>query len=197
MKKYNRERRATYNAHVRKINTHDTCDGHDTHDTYKQVHVHMRYDGQKRTVYTPTLFKRTSTARIQKRKHVDIPNAINDIFPDINAPDNAHIYTGTAPYKQFIPQETHYTRPIDADEEHIHTSTKRAKCVIYNRKDEIIYCGIFNRTRTIDYATHEAHTTLHRADRSIEVYPYIPTTDTIYGMDIKEVYKYDVEFYHI
>ena len=197
MKKYNRDKRATYNAHARKINTHDSYDAHDAHDRYNRIHIDIRYDGQARTTYTQPILRSTHSAkRAQVQKYVGIPNAVNDIFPEINAPHNAHIYRGTAPYKRFIAQETDYTRPIDMDD-YTHTNTKRVKCVIFNAQDKMIYYGVFTRTRAVNYRTHETHITLHRADRSIEVRAYIPTTDKIHGVDIKEIYRHGIELYHI
>ena len=194
MKKYNRDKRAKYNACINKNKyTYDTCNGHDTHKSMN-IKIHVRYDGHAQTIYIPIIYGKTRNNKA--RTYVGMHNIIRDIFPSIDKPHTQHIYRATAPYHTFIPQETDYTRPIDTDD-HTYKDMKRVKCIIYNRQDEIIHYGIFTRLITLNYITHETHITLHRADRQIEVHEYIPRTDTIHGITIKEIRAHDVEIYHI
>ena len=122
-------------------------------------------------------------------------NAINDIFPDINAPHTQHIYMPTGTYKKFIvqPADIPRTRP-EADTHSRYTDTKRTKCMIYNAQGKFIYAGIFRRT--IDIDGDELRITLHRADRQVQVYPYVPI-DGKCGYTVEELRKHGIEFYHI
>lgn len=192
MKKYNREKRGTYNARINKnIHTGETCE---KRNRIKHIHIHIHYDGYDRIEYIPIIYRKTRNNKAHI--YVGMTNIIRDIFPSIDAPHTQHTHRAISPYHRYIPQETNYTRPIDIDS-HIYEDMKRVKCIIYNRNDEIIYYGIFTRFKTLNYITHEAHTTLHRADRQIEVYPYIPRTDTIHGIKINEIKAHDVEIYCI
>ena len=93
MKKYNRDKRARYNAHIKKINTHDTCDAH---DRYNRIHIHVRYDRYNHTEYIPIIYGKTRDTHAQT--YVNITNLVNDIFPEINEPHTAHIYNSKNTY---------------------------------------------------------------------------------------------------
>lgn len=190
MKKYNRDKRAKYNARMKNINTHDTFN---THDKYKRIHINVHYDRYNHTEYIPIIYKKTRNNKAQT--YVNITNAINDIFPEINEPHTKHIYRANAPYRKFIPQEINYTRQKCEEETRTIYRRERVKCIIYNNEHKMIHYGIFIRTISINgkEITYE----LHRANRHIEVKPFIPFTQTINGVGIKEIWRHNVEIYHI
>ena len=194
MKKYNRDRRGAYNAQTRHIHINDECGDAYNHATRIRVHIKPRYDGYKQTIYTRDIW-RTRDTRTQQ--YINMLNTINDIFPDINAPHNRHLYRGTAPYRKFIPPRTDISPPETQTTPVPTTDTKRVKCIIYDRHDNIIYMGIFRRTREIDTLNQRVHTYLHRGDRQIEVKFYVPDGQQIYGMPTSEIYAHGVEIYHI
>ena len=191
MQRYNKDKRAIYKTRIykKRIYKREACKAANT--------SRVRYDGYNRIEYMPIIYGKTRSNKQQS--YVNMTNAINEIFPEINAPHNAHIYRGTAPYRKFIvsPPEIPRTAPENMMSEHvrIHKNTKRAKCIIYNDEDKIIYIGIIRRT----IETDEKHIkiTLHRADRNIQVQPYIPRTDKIHGVTLNEIYRHNVEIYHI
>lgn len=199
MKKYNREKRATYKQHTRNIKIYDSCDEYDGRNNTQHIHIHIRYDGYKRIKYDKGIFTRKTQSKAQR--YVNITNAINDIFPEINAPHNAHTYRANCEYHTFIPQATDYTAPEDLNNIHsTYEDTRTAKCVIFNTQDEIIHYGWIRRTIHIDrYGKHHAdvNITLHKGDRDFKVHTYIPRTDTIKGISIQELRKNNVELYHI
>lgn len=192
MQRYNRDKRATYNARNRKINTHDTCDGHDTHKRMK-IKIHVRYDGYDKSIYIPIIYGKTRNTHAQR--YVGMHNIIRDIFPEIDAPHTQHIYRATCEYHKYIPQETYYTRPRYEEETHTIYKRERVKCIIYNNEQEIIHYGIFIRTMEIN--GKDITYKLHRSDRYIEVKPFIPFTQTINGVDIHEIWRNNVEIYRI
>lgn len=191
MKRYNRDKRAIYKQRTRNTQTHDTCDGR---DRAKRIHIKVRYANYNRIEYIPVIYRRTRNNKEQT--YVNIVNTINDIFPQINAPHTRHIYRANAEYKKFIPPHTDYTAPEHMMDEYTRSYTRieRVKCIIYNN-DEMIHAGVFKRTITTD--GEHIQITLHRANRSIEVRPYIPHADTIHGVTIREIYEHDVEIYKI
>lgn len=203
MKKYNTRKRATYNqASTQKTHTlnatHNTQKARKTH---KDIHISIRYDGYARTKYDNGILHDRHASKDQI--YTNITNAVNDTFPEINAPRNAHTHRALSPYKSVILTEPDipYTPPSELNK---HTSeyesTARKKCVIFNTHDEIIYMGVFTRTIHITRIgkTHGTATiTLYRNDRSIQVYPYIPRTNNIHGMTLKDIREHDVELYHI
>jgi len=195
MIKYNRRKRGTYNARTRRIHINDAYS--DTHRA-QRIHIHIapHYDGYNRTEYARTIYNKTRDN--SARTYVNITNTINDIFPQINAPHNAHTHRATAPYHKHIPQATDISPPDPDTQEHtIYRDTRRVKCIIFNAHNEMIHYGIFSRTRTVNLTTRTATYTLHRNKRSIEVQPYIPTTTHIHGISIQEIRAHGVEFYHI
>ena len=207
MKKYNTRKRATYNqASTQKTHTlNATHNTQKTRKTHKDIHISIRYDGYARTKYDNGILHDRHTSKEQT--YTNITNALNDTFPEINAPHNAHTHRAIAPYKRVILTEPDipYTAPSDlqSDPTNIHTeyeNTARKKCVIFNTHDEIIHMGVFTRTIHIDrYGKYHgtATITLYRNDRSIQVYPYIPRTNNIHGMTLKDIREHDVELYHI
>lgn len=192
MIKYNTRKRATYKINTRKM-AHMNNEICDAQNNIQRIHIQVKYDTYNHTQYVPIIYGKTRNNKAQK--YVNITNAINDIFPDINAPHTAHIYRATAPYKAFIPTETTYTRPRYKEEPHTIYKRERVKCIIYNDAQEIIHYGIF--IRTIDIQDGDITYKLHRSDRCIEVKPFIPFTQTINGVDIHEIWRHNVEIYKI
>ena len=191
MKKYNREKRASYKTHARNINTHDT---HDTCDTpnIKHIHINMKYDGYNRTPYDNKCVPATPRKN-KTRIYIGMLNAMHDIF---NTPEQ-RTYRANAEYHAFIPQHnTDYMPPEHMMEEYTrsYTETKRVKCIIFNTHGDMIHYGTFRRTIYM----HDKHIiyTLHRADRSIEVKPY-HTTHTIKGYTEHQLHEHGVELYQV
>lgn len=204
MVQHTRHRQARTNARiqvrksVKVMNDKHTHEGHDKrNDTYARIHIPIRYDNCNATTYMPVIYGKTRDTHAQR--YVGMHNAIREIFPSIEQPHTQHIHRATAEYHTYIAQATDYTRPrMNADETSDHADYKpRTKCIIFNAHDKLIHYGIFGRTRTINYITRETHTTLHRANRSYEVYPYIPRTDTILGVSVALIKAQGVEIYHI
>lgn len=204
MVQHTRHRQARTNARiqVRKSVKHINAQHKDTHndkrnDTYARIHIPIRYDNYNATTYIQVIYGKTRDTHAQR--YVGMHNAIREIFPSIEQPHTQRIYRATAEYHRYIAHATDYARPhLNADETSDHADYKpRTKCIIYDRHDQLIHYGIFGRTRTINYITHETHTTLHRANRSYEVYPYIPRTDTILGVSVAHIKAQGVEIYHI
>ena len=199
MKKYNKDKRAAYKAHTRKNTyTYDGCGAY----PHKRIHIRIRYDGYKRTQYDNGV--RVYIRKNDAQRYVNIVNAINDIFPAINAPHTQHTHRAIAPYKRVILTEPTipYAPPSDLNNTHsTYEDTRTAKCIIFNDKDEMIHYGWIRRTIHIDrYSKHhsEVHITLYKGNRSIDVRPYIPAAmKEIHGIPIQEIRKNGVEFYHI
>jgi len=195
MKKYNKDKRARYKLHTRRLNINDKCDAQNVQNKIKQIHININYDGYNRIEYMPIIFGKTRNNKAQK--YINITNTINDIFPDINAPHNAHIYRAIAPYIPTAPIPP-YTRPEYTEEDYgifKYTDTKSAKCIIFNAQDEVIYYGIIRRT--IKIYGRDAIIYLHKGERTINVRPYIPLMDEIKGVSIDEIRAHGVELYHI
>lgn len=192
MKKYNRDKRARYNAHIKKINTHGTCDAH---DKYKRIHIHIHYDRYNHTEYIPIIYGKTRDTHAQT--YVNITNAINDIFPEINKPHTAHIHRATATYHRYIPQETHYTRP-EPELDTIHEDTHTVKCIIMNDEEDIIYIGMMRRTRTVNITQGTIDITLHKGKRTMQAYERAINPDRIiHSMTVRDIKAHDVEIYYI
>ena len=190
MKKYNKEKRAGYKAyiHTHAYHKHDT---HDAYNPYKYIHISPRYDTYNSTTYIVEFARSRDT---HAQQYIAITNAINDIFPDINAPHNAHTYAGVAPYRKYIIGDTNIQRPRQLETPSTYTDTKRAKCMVYNKRGEFIYAGHIRRT--IEIYDDTVTVTLHMADRHMRVYPYMPTEGRC-GFTVEDLRKYGVEFYHI
>lgn len=185
MKRYNREKRAGYKTHTR-------ARKHAQREGYKPQ-IHARYEGYKRIEYIAEYARGRDT---HEQIYVNTTNAINAIFPDINAPHNAQTHLPRAPYRQRIPEAPRNprTRP-EYESTQIHTDTRKAKCMIYDRYGILIYFGIIRRTREIREG--ELHITLHKGDRHIEAYAYVPADKDIYGYTIQQLRAHNIEFYHI
>ena len=203
MKKYNRDKRATYNARIKKIKTHETCD---THDKYKRIHIHIHYDRYDSTEYVPIIYRKTRNNKAQT--YVNTTNAINDIFPDINAPHNAHTYRANAPYRKYPKtDDTPYTRALkwqervmeeSMNEQRIYKDTRTVKCIIMNYDEEIVYIGMMRRTRIINASQGTIDVTLHRNERTMQAYERAIDPDRIiHGMTIRDIKAHDVEIYYI
>ena len=192
MKKYNRDKRARYNAQIKKINTHDTCDAH---DKYKRIHIQIHYDRYNRTEYVPIIYGKTRDTHAQT--YVNITNAINDIFPEINKPHTAHVYRATCEYHKYIPQETYYTRP-EPEPDTINKDTRTVKCIIMNDNEDIIYIGKMRRTRTVNITQGTIDITLHKGTRTMRAYERAISPDRIiHSITVREIKAHDVEIYYI
>lgn len=192
MKKYNRNKRAKYKTHARKIEVYDACDTHDTCDTLKTIKIPVRYDGYNHTQYDRCVIRYPHKRKAQI--YVGMINAMHDVFPTQHT---RHTHIDNAEYHTFIPQhDTDYMPPEHMMDEYTrnYTDIKRVKCIIYNKQNEMIHYGIF--TRQIHMYNNKLTITLHRADRSIEVKLYTPI-NKIHGMTLQELRKYNVEIYQI
>ena len=195
MIKYNTRKRATYKINTRKM-AHMKDEICDARNNIQRIHINVHYDTYNHTEYVPIIYRKTRNNKAQR--YVNITNAINDIFPDINTPHTAHTYRATAPYKAFIPTTNTYLPPLSLlykEETHTIYKRDRVKCIIYNDAQEIIHYGIF--IRTIDINGKDIIYKLHRSNRCIEVKPFIPFTQTINGVDIHEIWRHNVEIYRI
>lgn len=192
MKKYNRDKRGTYNARIKKINTHDTCD---TQDKRTRIHIHIHYDGYNHTEYVKIIYGKTRDTHAQT--YVNITNAINDIFPEINEPHINHIYRATCEYHRYIPQETHYTRP-EPEPDTINKDTHTVKCIIVNDNEDIVYIGMMRRTRTVNITQGTIDIILHRNKRTMQAYERAIDPDRIiHSMTVRDIKAHDVEIYYI
>lgn len=191
MKKYNREKRGTYNARIRNIRTHDTCET----SIRPRIHIQIRYANYNRIEYVPIIYGKTRNTHAQR--YVNITNIINDIFPEINAPHTQHVYRATCEYHKYIPQETDYTRP-EPEPDTIITTTHTTKCIIMNDNEDIIYIGMMRRTRTINITKGTIDITLHKGTRTMKAYERAINPDTrIHNITIREIKAHDVEIYYI
>lgn len=191
MKKYNRDKRATYNARMKNINTHDTCEA----SNRPRIHIQIKYANYNRIEYIRIIHGKTRDTHAQQ--YVSVMNAINDIFPDINAPHTAHIHRATATYHKYIPQATTYTRP-EPEPDTIHKDTRTVKCIIMNDNEEIIYIGKMRRTRTVNYTKGTIDITLHRGTRTMQAYERAINPDRIiHSITVREIKAHDVEIYYI
>lgn len=210
MKRYKQAKRGTYKARTRKTYTYEICDGRDR-DTRtlfnKRIHIPATYDGYKHTEYIADVYKKERDN--STHTYISMTNAMNEIFPEINAPHNAHTQRGTAQYRKFIPQPHNhisYNRHVqrmprylrDGDKDTVHRDTRRVKCILLYKDGTIAHMGIFRRTRITRTSNTRIETEiyLHRNDRKLQVYEGIPPTK-IYGMTPKEIKAHDVEMYYI
>lgn len=198
MKRYNRDKRGTYNARTRKINIHEVCDTHE-YDIYKHIHIKPHYDGYSDIRYDTPVIRppRTNKTHI----YIGIHNAIRDIFPHIDAPHTQHIYRGTAPTHKIPPEYTRREIPrymMNEDKEHINKDTRTVKCIIMNDKDEVIYIGNIRRTREVNYTRGTIHITLHKGERTINAHERaIDPNMKIHGITVSDIKAHDVEIYYI
>lgn len=204
MKKYNRDKRARYNARIKNINTYET---YNAHDKYKRIHIPIRYANYNRIEYVPIIYGKTRDTHAQR--YVNITNTINDIFPEINKPHTAHTYRANAPYHKFIPQPHNhisYSRRIQyiprylrgEDKDTIVKDTHTVKCIILNDNEDVIYIGMMRRTRTVNRTQGRIYITLHKGTRTIQAYERAVDLDRIiHSMTIREIKAHDVEIYYI
>lgn len=189
MKRYNREKRGTRNAHMKKMHTHEKC------NVRPRIHIHIKYDGYNKTEYIPIIY--TKTRDNKARTYVGITNIIRDIFPSIDAPHTHHIHRATATYHKYIPQTTHYTRP-EQEPDTINKDTRTVKCIIMNDNEEIIYIGRIRRTRTINYTKGTIDIMLHKGTRTMQAYERAINPDRIiHSITVREIKAHDVEIYYI
>ena len=230
MKKYNRDKRARYNAHIKNMQTHDTCNAHDKRT---RIHIDVHYDGYNHTQYVKIIYGKTRDTHAQT--YVNTTNAIRDIFPELDKEHTSHVHRATAPYKRFIPTEytgTHgyaeppkrrkrhityettkheFTKDVNNEIEHtiykskrmgdgiytyVHKRVKRAKCIIFDKNDGIIYIGTLKREIKMNDDGTTTYT-LYRNKRSIQVYPHITLQNNIHGLSIERIKEHAVEFYRI
>ena len=192
MKKYNRDKRMINKSRVRRNKyTHDTCDGRNR----PRIHIPIRYANYNRIEYVPIIYGKTRDTHAQR--YVKITNIITDIFPEINAPHNAHIYRATAPYHKYIPQETDYKRP-EPEPDTIHEDTRTVKCIIINDNEDVIYIGKIRRTRTVNITKGTIDITLHRNKRTMTAHERAIDPDRIiHSITVREIKAHDVEIYYI
>ena len=196
MKRYKQAKRGTYKARTRKIYTYDICDGQDR-DKRTRIHIPIRYDGYKRTIYVKIIHGKTRNNRAHT--YVGMTNTINELFPEINAPHNARTYRGTAPTRKYAPPEYTRTRVKHTfSDTETHRDTRRVKCILLYTDGTIAHMGIFRRTRITRTSNTRIETEiyLHRNDRKLQVYEGIPPTK-IHGMTPTEIRAHDVEIYYI
>lgn len=195
MIKYNRRKRGAYNARTRRIHINDMRDAQDTQSQRIHIQIGVRYDGYNRTEYTHTIYNKTRNN--SARTHVNVTNTINDIFPQINAPHNAHTYRAIAPYKKFIPRETDIS-PREPEPDTIHTDTRTVKCIILNSDEDIVYIGMMRRTRTVNVTRGRIDITLHRNKRTMQAHERAIYQDrVIHGITVKDIKAHGVEIYYI
>lgn len=197
MKKYNKDGRARRKAYTHAIqratHTHDKCNARD------RIRIYARYTTYNKMGYISDIYRRTRDNR--SRIYTGMTNAMNEIFPEINAPHNAHTYRAIAPYRVHIHlptdniRTTRYTHE-DAGGE-VYKDTRTTKCIIFN-DDRIIYMGTLRRTRIVDTNEGTIRTTLHRNKRTMDVKDHIADPDTkIHGVTIRDIKAHDVELYDI
>lgn len=204
MQKYNKQKRGIYKMHIKKIQINDTCNAQDRRT---RIHINIHYDGYNHTEYVPVIYGKTRDTHAQT--YVKTVNVINDIFPDINAPHNAHTYRANAPYHKFIPQPHNhisYNRHIQRiprylrgeDKDTIIKDTRTVKCIIINDDEDIIYIGMMRRTRTVNRTRGTIDIILHRNKRTMQAYERAVDPDRIiHGIEVREIKKHDVEIYYI
>lgn len=207
MKRYNKDRRAINKARTRTMR--DTCDAQNTRKT-PRIHIPIKYDGYAQTTYMKVIYGKTRNTK--ERTYVGVTNAINELFPEINAPHNAHTYRANAPYRKYILTGGIYRTPLhtfsdepDRPRRHegngeprsIQTETRMAKCIIFDADDRIIHYGWLRRTKKIYRDAPYIRIILHRNDRTLEVRPYMTGKKQIHGVDIAEIQAHDVEMYYI
>lgn len=190
MKKYNREKRGTYNARIKNIHTHEKYNARKP-----RIHIPIHYDGYDRIEYITIIH--TKTRDNKARTYIDMTNTINELFPDINAPHNAHTYRANAPYHKYIPQATTYTRP-EPEMDTINKDTRTVKCIIMNDNEDIIYIGKIRRTRTVNYTKGTIDIMLHRNKRTMQAYERAINPDRIiHNITVRDIKAHDVEIYYI
>ena len=90
MKKYNRDKRGTYNAHMKKMHTHEKCNAR------PRIHIPIHYDGYNRIEYITIIH--TKTRNNKAHTYIGMTNAMNELFPEINAPHTNKTHRGTATF---------------------------------------------------------------------------------------------------
>lgn len=184
MKRYNKDKRATYNTHINKRATYEPYNRH-KHGTREL------YDGYKRTIYvadTPA-----TQPHIKTDNYISVEN-MKRVFTD-----EPRVYKATMPYKKYVicEPEPPITRPIQPTLTPIY-KRERAKCVIYDHTGtRILGYDIFIREMLYDRETDTLDIHLIRGDRRLKVYPYMPATDNIYGVPTRDLHRYEIECYHI
>lgn len=194
MKKYNRDKRAKYNAHIKRMQTHDTCNAHDKRI---RIHIDVHYDGYNHTQYVKIIYGKTRNTHAQT--YVNVTNAIRDIFPEIDKEHTAHTYRANAPYRKHPPEYIHRETPKYMKlEDNITKDTRTVKCIIMNDDEDIIYIGMMRRTRITNATRGTINITLHRNKRTMQAYERAVDLDrVIHGMTIREIKTHDVEIYYI
>lgn len=194
MKKYNRDKRASYNAHIKNMHTYDTCNAN---DKYRRIHINVHYDGYNHTEYVKIIHGKTRDTHAQT--YVNVTNAIRDIFPELDKEHTAHTYRATSPYRKHPPEYIYREIPrYMKDEEHITKDTHTVKCIIMNDDEDIIYIGMMRRTRTVNMTRHTIDITLHKGTRTMQAYERAVDLDRIiHGMTVREIRAHDVEIYYI
>lgn len=196
MKRYNRERRANNKIYIR-------AQKHGAHEEHKRdIRINARYDGYKHIEYIAEYARGRDT---HASEYVRMLNAINDVFPELNELHTEHIYIANAPYRKriFPPQYDGIIYRVqyrDICSElpkpyvYEYIDTRRAKCLIYNARDELVHMGVFKRTIYIHGS--EMHVTLYnRAHEEIRVHVYVPSANTLHGHTVTELRKLGIEFY--
>lgn len=203
MKKYNRDKRAKYNAHIKKMHMHDTCNAHDKRT---RIHINVHYDGYNHTQYVKIIYGKTRDTHAQT--YVNTTNAIRDIFPELDKEHTSHVYRANAPYRKY-PQnnETPYTRALkwqehvmeeSMKEQTIYKETRTVKCILMNYDEEIMYIGMMRRTRTINVSQHTIDITLHRNKRTMKAYERAIDPDRIiHSVTVRDIKAHGVEIYYI
>ena len=191
MKKYNRDKRGTYNA---RINKHRHTDEKRERQS-QAIRIHIHYDGYNRIEYIPIIYGKTRNNKAHT--YVGMTNVIRDIFPSIDAQHTQHIYRATATYHKYIPQATTYTRLV-YEEEEINKDTRTVKCIIMNDNEDIIYIGMMRRTRTVNYTKGTIDIMLHKGTRTMQAYERAINPDRIiHNITVREIKAHDVEIYYI
>lgn len=192
MRKYNRERRGTYNARTNKHR--HTDENRERRSQAKRIHIHIHYDGYNHIEYIPIIYKKTRNNKAHT--YIGVTNVMREIFKDIDT-HTGKVYRGTATYHKFIPQATTYTRP-EPDPDIINKDTRTVKCIIMNDNEEIMYIGKMRRTRTVNHTKGTINITLHRGTRTMQAYERAINPDRIiHSITVREIKAHDVEIYYI
>lgn len=193
MKKYNRDKRARYNAQINKHrHTGERCE---EGDRARRIHIRIHYDRYNQIEYIPIIY--TKTRDNKARTYIGMTNIIRDIFPEIDAPRTQHTHRATATYHKYIPQETNYTRQ-KPEPDMIDENTRTVKCIIMNDNEEIIYIGMINRTRTVNYTKGTIDIMLHKGKHSMRAYERAINPDRIiHSVTVRDIKAHDVEIYYI
>ena len=204
MKKYNTRKRGTYKAHTRKIKIYEK---RDTRNKAQRIKIHIHYDGYNDTRYDGHIIPQPPRNN-ETQRYINITNTINDIFPNINAPHNAHTQRANASYHKFIPQPHNhisYSRRIQYiprylrgdDKDTIVKDTRTVKCIILNDDDKVLYIGKIRRTRTVNRTRGTIDIILHKGEEEYEAQERAVNQDMIiHGMTIRKIRTYGVEIYY-